>query len=124
MSRYKFKNRKFPKEFKKVVEHIQKTKGVSVLLGNATLFNGHFTRQIIIHHNYDLKSNGLYALLRECGEVYQPPLTEDMTLYQRYIRELDAWDRGLIIAFALDLNIDVSKYKEEQSRIFTDKFLR
>lgn len=124
MSRYKFKNRKFPKEFKKVAEYIQKTKGVTVLLGHSTLFNGHFTRQIIIHHNYDLKSNGLYVLLRECGEVYQPPHTEDMTLYQQYIRELDAWDKGLEIADSLNLNIDISKYKEEQSRVFCDKFLK
>jgi hypothetical protein len=124
MSRYKFKNRKFPKQFKSVAEYIQRTKGVTVLLGHNTLFNGHFSREITIHHNYDLKSNGLYVLLRECGEVYQPPLTEEMTLYQQYLRELDAWDRGLKIANKLQLNIDKSKYRSEQSRVFSDKFLK
>jgi hypothetical protein len=124
MSRYKFKNRKFPREFKKVVEYIQKTKGVTVLLGHDTLFNGHFSREIIIHHNFDLNGNGLYALLRGCGEVYQPPITPFTTLYEKYIRELEAWERGLQIARELKLKIDESKYKEEQGRVFTEKFIK
>ena len=97
---------------------------MNVLLGHTTLFNGHFTREIIIHHNYDLKSNGLYVLLRECGEVYQPPEQTDISLYQRYVREFESWDKGLEIANELKLKIDVSKYKEEQRRVFNDKFLK
>jgi hypothetical protein len=124
MSRYKFKNRKFPKQFKSVADYIQRTKGVTVSLGHNTLFNGHFSREITIHHNYDLKSNGLYALLRECGEVYQPPLTKDMPLYEQCLRELDAWDKGLLLATKLKLKIDKSKYRSEQGRVFSDKFLK
>lgn len=124
MARYNFKNRKFPVEFKDVANYIKQKKGVSVSLGKNTTFKGHFSREITIHHNYDLKSNGLYVLLRKCGEVFQPPLTDDMDLYHQCLRELDAWDRGLDIAKKLKLNIDTKKYRSEQSRIFTEKFLK
>lgn len=122
MSKYKFKNRKFPKDFKKIVDYIYKTKGIDVLLGHDTLFNGHFTRQIIIHHNYDLTHNGLYELLHSCGYVYQPPLISNLNIHKRFIREIKAWDMGLEIAKLLNISIDNIEYRTKQSKDFLKKF--
>lgn len=123
MSRYKFKKRKFPKEFSKVAKYIKKKKGVIVTLGHSTQFKGHFTREITIHHNYDLTHNGLYVLLHECGKVYQSPITEDITIYQRFVRDWDAWQMGMEIAEQLEIPINRNEYNLEKERTLLKYFV-
>lgn len=113
MSKYKFKNRKFPKEFKKVSNFIKQRKGVDVKLDSDTRFNGHFTREILIHHNYDLKQRGLYMLLHECGKVYQSPELDEMTEYQRFCREMESWDIGLELAKEIGIELNEQEYRIE-----------
>ena len=122
MSRYKFKNRKFPKDFKKVSEYIQKTKGVTVILGHHTMFDGHFSRQISIHHNYDLTNRGLYKLLHECGKVFQTPEVDTLSKYQKFEREMEAWNGGLKLSKELGIDIDIDNYKVEQFNALVDFF--
>ena len=120
MGRYKFKNRKYPKDFQSVCDYIKIKKGVIVKLGHGTSFMGHFNRMIFIHHNYDLTRNGLYALLHEVGHALQPPTNVGSNSYKnidddlnkrefdmgRFINELDAWKIGLNIAKKLNITID------------------
>ena len=82
MGKYKFINRKFPKEFQKVVDYIKTKKGVDVKLGQITSYMGPFNRRIFIHHNYDLRNNGLIALLHEVGHVLQPPTNVGVNSYK------------------------------------------
>jgi hypothetical protein len=128
MGKYKFKNRKFPKEFQKVVDWIGNLKGIEVSLSNTTCFMGHFNRQIFIHHNYDLNENGLYALLHECGHVLQPVTNIGANSYKnidtdehpkefmmgQFLNELDAWNRGWDIAQNLKLKINVKQFEKEK----------
>jgi hypothetical protein len=128
MSKYKFKNRKFPKDFQKVVEFIQLKKGIRVQLSQMTNFTGHFNRTINVHHNYDLSKNGLYALLHECGHSLQPPTNVGVNSYKnidsdeypkqfvlgRLMNEIDAWDKGLQIAIELGLKIDMKSWNKEK----------
>jgi hypothetical protein len=128
MGKYKFKNRKFPKEFQKVVDWIGNLKGIEVSLSNTTCFMGHFNRQIFIHHNYDLNENGLYALLHECGHVLQPVTNIGANSYKnidtdehpkefmmgQFLNELDAWNRGWEIAQNLKLKINVKQFEKEK----------
>lgn len=128
MGKYKFKNRKFPKEFQKVVDWIGNLKGIEVSLSNSTCFMGHFNRQIFIHHNYDLNENGLFALLHECGHVLQPVTNVGTNSYKnidndehpkefmmgQFLNELDAWNRGWDIAQNLKLKINVKQFEKEK----------
>lgn len=128
MSKYKFKNRKFPKDFQKVVDYIYTKKGIAVQLSQMTNYMGHFTRVINIHHNYDLNNNGLYALLHECGHTLQPANNVGINAYKnidsdehpkkfvlgRLMNEIDAWDKGLQIAKELGLKIDISAWEREK----------
>lgn len=126
MDRFKIKKRRFPKDFKKISNFLKRKKGVKVRLGETTEFLGPFNRQVIIHHNYDLRNNGLYMLLHESGKVFQPQLsgineyrTIDKKLHKdKYITgeilsKLDAWDTGRKIATQLDIPIDDEKWKEQ-----------
>jgi hypothetical protein len=128
MGKYKFKNRKFPIKFQKVVDYINDLKGIEVSLSNSTCFMGHFNRQIFIHHNYDLNENGLFALLHECGHVLQPVTNIGSNAYKnidsdehpkefmmgQFLNELDAWNRGWEIAEKLNLKINVKKFEKEK----------
>ena len=128
MSRYKFKNRKFPKNFQKVVDYIFDKKGITVELTQMTNFTGHFNRTINVHHNYDLNKNGLYALLHECGHALQPPTHVGVNAYKnidedehpkkfvlgRLMNEIDAWDKGLLIANELGIKIDMKAWEKEK----------
>jgi hypothetical protein len=130
MGRYKFKNRKYPKDFQSVCDYIKSKKGVIVKLGDITSFMGHFNRTIFIHHNYDLTRNGLYALLHEVGHSLQPPTSVGSNSYKnidedenkkefqmgRFLNEINAWDIGLSVANELNLTInkdELNKQKEE-----------
>ena len=120
MGKYKFKNRKYPKDFQLVCDYIKTKKGVVVKLGHITSFMGHFNRTIFIHHNYDLKNNGLYALLHEVGHALQPPTAVGSNSYKnidedtnkrefemgRFVNELNAWEIGLSIANKLKIPLD------------------
>ena len=117
MGKYKFINRKFPKEFQKVVDYIKTKKGVDVKLGQITSYMGPFNRRIFIHHNYDLRNNGLIALLHEVGHVLQPPTNVGVNSYKnididvhpkeyemgRFLNEVDAWERGYKLSEKLNL---------------------
>jgi spermidine synthase len=136
MGKYKFKNRKFPIQFQKVVDWISDTKGVDVILSDSTLFMGHFTRRISIHHNYDLNNNGLYALLHECGHVLQPATNIGCNAYKniddtdhpkefmmgQFLNELDAWNRGMEIAKKLKLKINEKQFEKEKSEALLTYF--
>lgn len=136
MGKYKFKNRKFPTQFQKVVGWISDVKGVDVILGNCTLFMGHFSRRIVIHHNYDLNNNGLYALLHECGHVLQPTTNIGCNTYKniddtehpkefmmgQFLNELDAWNRGMEIAKKLNLKINEKQFEKEKSEALLTYF--
>jgi hypothetical protein len=128
MGKYKFKNRKFPTNFQKVVDWIGEKKGVDVVLGDCTHFMGHFTRKISIHHNYDLNNNGLFALLHECGHSLQPATNIGCNAYKnidtedhpkefmmgQFLNELDAWNRGWEIAKNLNLKINEKQFEKEK----------
>ena len=47
MGKYKFINRKFPKEFQKVVDYIKTKKGVDVKLGQITSYMIHLTEEYL-----------------------------------------------------------------------------
>jgi hypothetical protein len=103
--------------------------GIKVVLSTSTCFLGHDTKVIHIHHAYNLEKNGLYALLHECGHALQPITNTgvnrykniDDTLYpkkfsmQRFINEVDAWDKGVEIAELLGIKIDEKRYEKEKS---------
>jgi len=128
MGRYKFKNRKYPKDFQSVSDYIKSKKGVVVELGDITSFMGHFNRTIFIHHNYDLTRNGLYALLHEVGHSLQPPTSVGSNSYknidedenkkefemERFLNELDAWNIGLTIAKKLNLTINQNEWNTQK----------
>lgn len=124
MDIFKRKNRRFPYEFRKVVYYMKKQRGISVVLGETTEFLGFYDRNIIIHHNYDLRKNGLYVLLYECGKTLQPATNTGVNSYKtldkntnfdeyrvgKILAEVDAWNRGFGLAKKLGLKIDYEKY--------------
>lgn len=136
MGRYKFKKRKFPPDFKKVVEHIRETKGIDVELGHLTKFDGFFSRLITIHHNYDLKRNGLYVLLKECGHVLQPTTNIGINEYKKlnsktnpteykmgeFLKELDAWESGYKLAKNLGIQINKEEWENEKNKSLIEYF--
>ncbi len=115
----KKKKRKFTKDFNKVSRFLYEEKGIVVKLGETTEFTGHFNRQIIIHHNYDLRHNGLYMLLYESGRVFRPVssnLVDKNThpaeyLTSEVLEEIKIWGIGRRIAKNLDIRIDDDKWK-------------
>ena len=129
MGKYKFKNRKFPKEFQRVCDYIKDKKGVVVKLGDGTAFMGHFNRTIFVHHNYDLTRNGLYALLHEVGHSLQPPTNVGSNSYKnidddlnkrefemgRFVNEMDAWKIGLNISNELNITIDNKEWNVQKN---------
>ena len=120
MDVFKIKNRKFPKNFNIVSRFIKNKKGITVKLGEKTQFLGPYEREILIHHNYDLRQNGLFMLLFECGKSLQPqnPLQQDLRKkpnvsqirYEQDLSDLDAWNRGEEIIKELKLNVNISDY--------------
>ena len=118
----------FPQNFQKVVDYIYNEKGVTVELSDSTCFMGHDQKIIYIHRNYNLEKNGLYTLLHECGHALQPVTNIGVNCYKnidedlrpkefamkRFINELDAWEKGLKIANALGIPIDIKKYEKEK----------
>jgi|TARA_B100000035_G_C21003770_1_gene556206 hypothetical protein len=128
MGKYKFINRKFPKEFQKVVDYIKTKKGVDVKLGQITSYMGPFNRRIFIHHNYDLRNNGLIALLHEIGHVLQPPTNVGVNSYKnididvhpkeyemgRFLNEVDAWERGYKLSEKLNLKINKNEWNNQK----------
>ncbi len=116
----KKKKRKFTKDFNKVSRFLYEEKGIVVKLGETTEFTGHFNRQIIIHHNYDLRHNGLYMLLYESGRVFRPVssnLVDKNThpaeyLTSEVLEEIKIWGIGRRIAKQLNISIDDEKWKE------------
>ncbi len=128
MGKYKFINRKFPKEFQKVVDYILTKKGVDVKLGQITSYMGPFNRRIFIHHNYDLRNNGLIALLHEVGHVLQPPTNVGVNSYKnididihpkeyemgRFLNEVDAWEKGYEISEKLNLKINKNDWNNQK----------
>lgn len=133
----KFKNRKFPTDFEKISDWINRRKGVSVSLGHETNFNGHFTREISIHHNFDLEKNGLYALLHECGHALQPPTNIGVNSYKnldaaeyperyrfgRFMSEMDAWKRGYELSKQLNIHIDKLSWDREKENSLITYFI-
>ncbi len=118
----KKKKRKFTKDFQKLSRFLYKEKGIVVKLGETTEFTGHFNRQIIIHHNYDLRHNGLYMLLYESGRVFRPVssnLVDKNThpaeyLTSEVLEEIKIWGIGRRIAKNLDIRIDDDKWKRHR----------
>ena len=119
----------FPVQFQKVVDFILQKKGVKVVLSTSTCFLGHQSKTIHIHHSYNLEKNGLYALLHECGHALQPVTNIGVNCYknideeiypqrfamQRFINEVDAWDKGIQIAKTLGLEINEKSYEKEKN---------
>jgi len=115
--------------FQKVVDYIFKEKGVRVQLSNSTCFLGHENKLIFIHRSYNLEKNGLYALLHECGHALQPVTNTGVNCYKnidedekpkefamnRFINEVDAWDRGLSLANKLGIKLDFKKFEKEKN---------
>jgi hypothetical protein len=136
MGKYKFKQRRFPKDFQKVCDYILKEKGVKVSLSNSTLFTGHFNRQIFIHHNFDLNKNGLYSLLHEVGHVFQPATYTGANKYKlvdwdekpkeflmgQFLNEVDAWDRGYQIGKNLGVCIDEKLWEKTKTEALLTYF--
>ena len=123
MKPYRTKNRKFPTEFSRVVKYIQQLKGIKVVLGETTEYRGPFTRQIVIHHNYDLKKRGLVALLHECGHAMQSPITTDIKSrqkwdyrYGKFMNELNAWELGMEIANELGMELNLKIWESEKKK--------
>lgn len=128
MGKYKFVNRKFPKEFQRVVDYIKLKKGIDVKLSHITKYLGPWDRRIFIHHNYDLKKNGLIALLHEIGHVLQPPTNVGVNSYKnididrypseyemgRFLNELDAWERGYKILKELNIKINKNDWNTQK----------
>lgn len=115
--------------FQKVVDYIFKEKGVTVQLSDSTCFLGHDIKVIFIHRSYNLEKNGLYALLHECGHALQTPTNTGVNRYKnidedknpkdfamnRFINEVDAWDRGLSLANELGIQLDIKKFEKEKN---------
>ena len=121
MDIYKKKKRRFTRDFKKISKYLKEEKGVSVVLGETTEYTGPFNRQIIIHHNYDLRNNGLYVLLYEAGRVYLPignpeQYSTDELLANSVLREIKAWSLGKRIAKNLNIKINQTEWDENISR--------
>ena len=56
-------------DFQKVSKYVKDDLGIDVKMGQITAFMGHKNKTIFIHHNHNLKKNGLYTLLHEVGHL-------------------------------------------------------
>lgn len=134
--------KKFPAQFQTVVDYLKEELDIEVMLGKATQFQGHYIRRIVIHHNYNLDKNGLYALLHEAGHAHQPADNSGPNLYKnidmdeqpkkfqmyQFVNEQDAWDKAIELVVKLGLTIDLrefNKLKEEALLTYfpTSKFI-
>lgn len=136
MDIFKKKKRRFPYEFRKVVQYMKDKRGISVILGESTEFLGFYDRNIIIHHNYDLRNNGLHMLLYECGKTFQPTTNIGINSYKEIDKELfpdeykvgtiladaDAWARGMELAKKLKIQIDKKKYKDSMNKTLIENY--
>tara|TARA_B110000503_G_scaffold36200_1_gene59172 strand:- start:1669 stop:2058 length:390 start_codon:yes stop_codon:yes gene_type:complete len=125
--------RKYPNQFQKVVDFLNKN-GIVVSLRKSTCFTGWRDGNVFIHHNYNLEKNGLYALLHEAGHVLQTDnefgpnhyrKVDDMekpkqfNMY-RFINENEAWDSGLALADELGLKINLKEFhKQKEEALLT-----
>jgi len=132
MDTRKRKTRRFPKEFRQVANYIKEQKGIDVVLGEDTDYRGPFTREIVIHHNYDLRNNGLYILLFECGKTFQSPIEDynskwDVRTWNMnmYYRDFTSWKTGWEIAQELNLDVNFIYYAQYRNdyllKYFSDK---
>lgn len=125
----KVEMKKFPAQFQKVVDFLKEENGVKVTLGSATYYHQRMG-EICIHHNHNLEKRGLYALLHEAGHSLQPETATGVNLYKiideddyprqfamyQFLNENDAWDKAVMIAAELELEINVrefNKFREE-----------
>ena len=69
-------------DFQKVSKYVKDDLGIDVKMGQITAFMGHKNKTIFIHHNHNLKKNGLYTLLHEVGHAYQ-------NKYENYFKQID-----------------------------------
>ena len=136
MDIFKKKKRRFPKDFKKVVKYMKDKRGISVSLGESTEFLGQYTRTIIIHHNYDLRNNGLHVLLYECGKTFQPTTNIGINSYkdidkEKYpdeykvgtiLSDVDAWKNGMDLAKKLHLQINKKKFKSSMNTVLIHNY--
>jgi hypothetical protein len=120
------KTKTFPKNFQKVVDYISEKMGIRVELTDSTCFLGHQSKLICIHRSYNLEKNGLYALLHECGHALQPITNIGVNCYRnidedekpkefsmkRFINEVDAWDKGLLLSKKLNIKIDIKEFEK------------
>lgn len=117
---------RYPKQFKKISDYLDSEFGVSVLLGQITAFMGHKNKKIFIHHNHNLKKNGLYALLHEVGHLLQndednyfKTIDEDKEpkkfKYHQYLNEINAWEKGLIFANKLGIKVNMKDWVKVQN---------
>lgn len=127
MDKFKVKNRRFPTDFRKIANYINKRKGITVVLGEDTTYTGPFTREIVIHHNYDLRNNGLYMLLYECGKAIMPyhvnrfnKTTQPQEYnYDEFEYERSCWEAGRSVAYQIGLSINHFNFnKLMQSHLF------
>ena len=128
---------KFPENFQKVVDYIFKEKGVRVILAGSTCFFGHESKLISIHRSYNLDKNGLFSLLHECGHALQPVTNTGVNCYKnidadvkpkefamkQFINEVDAWDRGLNLAYELGIKLDIKKFEKEKNTALLTYFV-
>ena len=110
-------------DFQKVSKYVKDDLGIDVKMGQITAFMGHKNKTIFIHHNHNLKKNGLYTLLHEVGHAYQnkyenyfKQIDEDKSpkkfnMY-KFINEVNAWDKGLDIANKLGIKVDANEYNK------------
>ena len=110
-------------QFNKLSQFVKDDLGIDVRLGQITAFMGHKNKTIFIHHNHNLKKNGLYTLLHEVGHAYQnksenhfKQVDEDRTpkkfsMY-KFMNEVNAWDKGLQIAKELNIKVDENQYNK------------
>ncbi len=110
-------------DFQKVSNYVKDDLGIDVKMGQITAFMGHKNKTIFIHHNHNLKKNGLYTLLHEVGHAYQnkyenyfKQVDEDKSpkkfnMY-KFINEVNAWDKGLDIANKLGIKVDANEYNK------------
>ena len=124
MDRQRVKRRRFPKDFRKVSNYIRDNRGIHVVLSESTEFTGFFDREIRIHHNYDLRKNGLFVLLFEVGKSLQSlsrqtnqfdkeTHPQEWNHYQ-YIIDKEAWETAYELSNMLKIELDwhdFSKFK-------------
>jgi hypothetical protein len=111
-------------QFEKLKSYLENN-GVKVVINEMTNFVQP-ERTINIHHRFNKEKNGLYCLLHEAGHWlqnvdvdYTQNLYKHLTRYVdndkktamiTFIHELDAWNRGEMLAHELDLTVDFKAF--------------